>query len=201
MATAALVCGIAGLVLFFLLVLSVVALVLGLIAWNRAREAPAPGDGRARALAGWILGALGVAAFLGVIVGGALAGWYDQTSVHNLEVGQCIQFDTSATEQSYVDDVECDLPHDGEVYAVRELLEAGGDLYPGAAAIEDDAAEICEGRAFENFIGASFERSELAYYVMMPTRTSWDGGDRRVLCLAITADGSELTESVEGSGR
>ena len=51
LATAALVCGIVGLFVFFLLVVSVVALVLGLVAASRAKQAPGPSSwlGRARA--------------------------------------------------------------------------------------------------------------------------------------------------------
>ena len=68
MATAALVCGLAGLVLFIFVAPSVVALVLGLIAARRARARPHPGDGRGRAIAGWILGIVGILGFLAVVI-------------------------------------------------------------------------------------------------------------------------------------
>lgn len=74
MATAALVLGIVGLPLFFLLAPSVVALVLGLVAADRARQRPGPGDGRGRAVAGWIMGLIGVLGFIALIIGAAVAG-------------------------------------------------------------------------------------------------------------------------------
>ena len=64
MAVAALVCGIAGLLLFFLAVPSIVALVLGLVAASKGkRSGGGPGAGLGMARAGWILGAIGVALF------------------------------------------------------------------------------------------------------------------------------------------
>jgi hypothetical protein len=70
------------------------ALVLGLIAWKRARAAPGPGDARGRALAGWILGLLGV---LGVRSRSSSPPSPPATStmtapsgVRDLEAGQCI---------------------------------------------------------------------------------------------------------------
>src|SRR4051812_407207 len=68
LATAALVCGIAGLFLFFIAAPSIVALVLGLIAWQRARAAPGRGDARGRALAGWVLGLVGLLGFVVMLI-------------------------------------------------------------------------------------------------------------------------------------
>jgi hypothetical protein len=68
MATAALVCGIAGLVLCAFVVPSIVALVLGLVAASRAKRSLDPRAGLGRARAGWIMGAVGVALFVILIV-------------------------------------------------------------------------------------------------------------------------------------
>ena len=88
LATAALVCGIVGLLMFFMVVVSIVALVLGLVAASHAKRAPGPGSGLGRARAGWIMGAVGVAGFAALMVGAALTGGFetDDVSVHDLDV-------------------------------------------------------------------------------------------------------------------
>ncbi len=63
MARAALICGLAGLPLFFLLVPSAVAVVLGTIAASQAQRGPAPHVGLTAARIGWILGVVGVILF------------------------------------------------------------------------------------------------------------------------------------------
>lgn len=68
MARAALVCGLAGLPLFFLLVPSAVAVVLGWIAASHARRTPPPHDGLAAARIGWVLGVVGVVLFAVLVV-------------------------------------------------------------------------------------------------------------------------------------
>ena len=97
MATAALVCGIVGLVGFFFAVPSVVAVVLGFVAADRARRHPGPGDGRGRATAGWILGLIGLAAFVVFIVATAATGGFDDedVSVFSLDVGDCVDISES----------------------------------------------------------------------------------------------------------
>jgi hypothetical protein len=69
MATAALVCGIVGLMLCWAFIPSAVALVLGLVAASRAKQTSDPRAGLGRARAGWIMGAIGVALFVLFIIG------------------------------------------------------------------------------------------------------------------------------------
>ena len=69
MATAALVCGIVGLVMCWAFVPSAVALVLGLVAASRAKQTSDPRAGLGRARAGWIMGAIGVSLFALFIIG------------------------------------------------------------------------------------------------------------------------------------
>ena len=86
-------CGIVGLVLFFLVVPSVVALVLGLGRRGARRAAPAA---RAPASGGrWpggSSGAVGVVGFVAIIVGAVArpAASNDDVSVHRLDVADCV---------------------------------------------------------------------------------------------------------------
>ena len=145
LATAALVCGIVGLLLFFLAAPSIVALVLGLVAWQRARAAPGLGDARGRALAGWILGLIGVVGFVAILISAIATGDLDDDDslgVGDLRAGQCI--DVPQDERiSAVPARDCDVPHDAEVYLVRRL---DGTSYPGEEAVRQRAARSAPAR-------------------------------------------------------
>ncbi len=202
MATAALVCGIAGLLLFVLVVPSIVALVLGLIAWRRGRAAPGPGDATGRALAGWVLGLIGVASFVALIVGAIVSDGFDDgdVAVADLRVGQCIDLDVSAQEVTTVPARDCDEPHDAEVFLVDDLAGSATAAYPGDEAMERRATELCTGAAFERYVGTPLIRSSLMVRFGRPSERSWEAGDRGVVCAAMRDDGGRLSETVEGSG-
>ncbi len=199
LATAALVCGLVGLVMFFVLVPSVVALVLGLIAWRRARAAPGLGDARGRALAGWILGLIGVLGFVAIMVTAVATGDLDDddtVGVRDLRAGQCI--DVPDDEQIFeVPERECDEPHDAEVYAVREL---DGVSYPGDEAVQQQAREVCSGDAFDEYFAVSFDESSLDVNYLWPTEDNWRDGDHDVVCAAANGNGRQLTRSMAGAG-
>ncbi len=203
MATASLVLGIVGLPMFFALVPSILALVLGLVAWSRAKAAPGPNDGRGRALAGWVLGLVGVVAFLGLIVGGGFAGWYDEdeVGVNELEVGQCVDVDHDARQLSTVPRHDCDEDHGGEVYLVQAVEGTAHDEYPGDESMRRQAEDVCAGDGFEEYVGTPYARSALEFVYLTPTDDSWEQDDRTVICIAVRPDGGTLDESVEGSGR
>ncbi len=201
MATAALVCGIVGLVGFFFAIPSVVAVVLGFVAADRARHHPGPGDGRGRATAGWILGLIGLAAFVVFIVATAVTGGFDDEdiSVFSLEVGDCVDMSESE-EVEVLPSRACDGSHDAEVYLVDEMTEEGDD-YPGRDAMDAEVDSACTGSAFEDYVGTSYRESIYEYDSLYPTEEGWELGDRGYVCLIITATGRPLTSSVEGSGR
>lgn len=202
MATAAMVCGIAGLPLFFLLVPSVVAVVLGAVALSKARAVAATGrgaDGRGRALAGLILGIVGVVAFVVFIVVGAIAGWFDDdTEINELEVGDCVELDVFDEELSTLPVVDCDEPHGGEVYLVEDLF-AGEDEFPGQDAVVRRVDEACVA-AFEDYVGTPYLESSLELFSASPTRESWEFDDRTAVCFVIRPDGRDLEGSVRNSG-
>ena len=207
MATAALVCGIVGVVLFIFLVPSVVALVLGLIAAGRARRNPHPGDGRDRAVAGWILGIVGIVAFVPVVIvaivtggdsGGSVEG--DEVSVYELDPGDCLSLPDDG--DAPIEELplrDCDEPHDAEVYAIADLT-TDAESYPGMDVVAANTERICRGDAFERYVGTDVESSRYGYYYLFPSDESWEQGDREYICMVISLDGSSLTGSAEGSG-
>lgn len=184
LATAALVCGITGLVLFFFVVPSIVAVVLGLIAWNRARRAPSPGDGRGRALAGWILGVIGIVGFVAFVIGAIATDGFDEDtiSIYDVHPGQCIDFADDSDVAGDVPRRDCDEPHDGEVFLVGSVGSA--DDFPGTSELERRAEAVCIGDAFEQYVGTAYDDSALDVTYVTPSEDSWAAGDRDVVCVA-----------------
>ncbi len=94
--------------------------------------------------------------------------------------------------------IGCDEPHDREVYALFDLT---GSEFPGAEAVTQEGLEGCVAR-FADYVGTSFETSELDAFSLAPTAESWELGDRGVVCLTmLIGDDTQLAGSVRQSGR
>jgi hypothetical protein len=204
MATAAMVCGILGVVLCVFVVPSIVALVLGLIAASRAKQSRDPRAGLGRARAGWILGAVGIALFV-TFIGLAIVGSVvdESVDVYDLDVGDCVNVpdDSGPTEVQRLDEFECEEPHDAEVFAVDDLT-IDDDAYPGEAAVTALVEEACTGERFDDFVGRDYRESELDVFYLYPVERMWErADDREYVCMAMAGDASPLVGSVEGSGR
>ena len=120
-----------------------------------------------------------------------------ELSVFNFRVGDC--FDdpsTSSDEVSDVAGVPCSGPHDNEIFHLYDLPD---ESFPGKAAIDASAETECLSE-FENYVGSSYQISELFLFPLTPTEESWAQSDREVVC-ALYADGDQLTGSMKGSSR
>ena len=117
------------------------------------------------------------------------------TSVLALRTGDCLvnpQGDT-ITEVTRRD---CSEPHDAEVIGTSTVT---ADELPDQASLDAQARQDCLA-AFADYIGRSYEDSDLELRWWVPTQESWDqADDRSITCLALTPDGSDLTESVRDS--
>lgn len=133
-----------------------------------------------------------------MVVAVAIAAGCGEQRVGSLAVGDCFD-DTveslAGEDIARVPDVDCAEPHDNEVYHVVE--------YPGPSyspsAIDDFAVESCYG-AFGRYVGRDYESSSLDFGWLIPTRESWDLGDREVVCITYRVDLGKLRGSVRGSG-
>lgn len=92
---------------------------------------------------------------------------------------------------------DCAEPHNAEIYAETTVE---GDVFPGDEAIWAQADEFCVAE-FATFVGLDYESSELEYNYFYPGEDNWNDGGRLVSCYLVTADGSELTGSAQGSAR
>lgn len=116
-----------------------------------------------------------------------------------LDVGDCFDDPPGATDVvNNVDLVDCDSPHDNEMYAVVEYPNEGG--YPGDDEVREFADETCI-REFETFVGFDYLQSELDLGYFWPTDESWDAGDRAVQCFVYELDGSQSTGTLADAGR
>jgi hypothetical protein len=95
--------------------------------------------------------------------------------------------------------LDCELPHENEVFDVLEM-PASGPVYPGETAMNAFARRNCSTR-FEEFVGTSYEISVLEIGHYLPSSTEWDSGARRLGCYLYDANGDRLVGSMRGSMR
>lgn len=195
LALASMVVGIVGLLACFTVVPSVVALVLGVVALRQIARSAGARSGRGMAVAGVVLGALGVVVGA-VLVAVAIREFSSTTSIYDLEAGDCIELpDLDADEVSRVEEFDCDESHGAEVFATGDLGR-GSDPYPTDA--EGQAFVRCL-EAFEPYVGSSLQDTELELVHVYPSEAVWED-DQSFVCIAYLP-GGELVGSVRGSGR
>jgi hypothetical protein len=120
-------------------------------------------------------------------------------SAFDLEVGQCFDSPTEETEVSAVSSKSCDEEHDQEVFAVFDYPSPPED-FPGDGAVGGVAEERCANE-FLAFVGVDVDSSELAYYYLVPSASTWEEGDREIVCTVIAEDAEKLTGSMRGAER
>ena len=117
-----------------------------------------------------------------------------ETTVFDVTAGDCLNDASESGDVSTVPVVDCDEPHDSEVYAVITMDDGE---YPGDAAVVTQANDSCRD-SFERFIGVPAAQSRYMFNALYPTEDSWNGGDREILCrVALVPDGT--VEKVTGS--
>ena len=106
--------------------------------------------------------------------------------------GECIMEANTDPDTGMPEIVECNEPHDGEIYHTADLTD---ESYPtDVATIADD---ICY-EEYEAFVGKPAEESDYVYSYYAPSADTWGIGDRQVACV-VGAWGDEFTESLKGA--
>jgi hypothetical protein len=124
----------------------------------------------------------------------------EPVAVNRIDVGTCFNdaADEGALDYTELTVVGCEEPHDNEVY---HLFDAPGDgEYPGNEEIARITRDGCL-EAFDGYVGRPYTESAFAILPIPPSETSWNGGDREVVCAVYDAGRQELTGSVRGSAR
>lgn len=114
------------------------------------------------------------------------------TSVFDLEEGDCFQSVSQTGSIEEVDVVDCDSPHDNEVYSVWDFADGPDDPYPGDDVVVEESSAGCN----EDFEDQIDDTSDLSISSLHPTEGSWGNGDREVVCYLQNTDGSQLTGPV-----
>jgi len=128
----------------------------------------------------------------GQIVGGG------DLEATELRAGDC--FDLRDPNEEEIEDVQakpCTEVHEFEMYYVG-LLPDGE--YPDEATFVGFLEEDCL-PAFDEFVGISYEESQLDIYWLTPTAEAWDAGGRQLQCAVFHPTNDELTDSMQGFGR
>ena len=121
--------------------------------------------------------------------------------VFSLVVGDCFNDAAVGIEGDEpvdsVDIVDCDDPHEREVYARMEF-EGDDDDYPGETAVTDEGDVFCYDE-YEDFVGISYDDSTLFFVTFYPTEDSWAAADREIMCIIYDAEPS--TGTLAGAAR
>lgn len=131
-----------------------------------------------------ILAAIGV----GIVV--LVAVTPDSWLLEPMEEGSCFgSFEEFETDLFYsAQPIPCEEPHALEVYSVSTASLQYLDDYPGDVEVDEIAAVYCEQR-FETFVGLAWEESQLDYWLLRPSKESWeDWTDREIVCLVGRVD-------------
>lgn len=110
-------------------------------------------------------------------------------SVYELQVGDCVNDLTTNVTVYDIPTTSCDLPHEGEVFAVYDL-PAGA--YPGDDVADEEAFNGCDER-YDSY--ATKDVEDIQIYYLSPTEDSWLL-DRSVVCIA-TPESGTLTGSLK----
>ncbi|MEO5986879.1 MAG: septum formation family protein [Candidatus Limnocylindria bacterium] len=150
----------------------------------------------------WWIPALAIALVVGYVTSaqrgddGALTS-AGSISVDDLRVGDC--FNTATDDEiADVDAVPCNVAHEYEVFTLATYEGSGS--YPSDSALPSIFAEVCQ-PAFEPYVAAPYDSSEIYGSMISPSAESWDAGDRSFICVLFDPDDAALTESLAGAGR
>ena len=111
-----------------------------------------------------------------------------EVSVLSLQVGSCLNDidQPIAQEMTEIPALDCEEPHQSEVYAEVFIDDAS---FPGSDAVTAFAIERCEAE-FEQFVGLPYAESTLSFHYYYPTQNSWAIGDRSVFCVVYDPAGN-----------
>jgi Domain of unknown function (DUF4190) len=190
MAIAAMICGLAGLLLCFLVVPSVVAIVLGFVAAGRIKRSGGRITGLGAARTGWITGIVGLAIGAAFFTAAALGAFDDEgeVAVFDLEEGNCVDFplDDPSPDVDTLERVDCDSVHNGEVFLTGELNPGDDEPYPADPELFGELDSIC-GEALADIGDETFSPLPLP---IGPDERAWRIADGPYLCIAVAPGGT-----------
>ena len=122
----------------------------------------------------------------------------NQVSALDLERGMCFNGGEGDNVGS-VSGVNCDEPHENEVFAVLDYPAGSGEEYPGDEELSGYAETECTAE-FEAYVGLDYESSRYHLRTLTPSEDTWANGDREVVCILYDPQDDQLEGSARGSG-
>lgn len=117
----------------------------------------------------------------------------------DLQVSECFDQPAESAEISDVQRQPCNEAHDAEVFLVVDHPAASGEIYPISLTLNDFLDEQCK-PAFNSYTGLDYDSEpDLAYGALVPSRTSWNDGDRAVSCYIVRTDNAKMTGSLRAA--
>lgn len=144
----------------------------------------------------WMLGlAVAVAGVVALAVFAVVAFTSRETSVVDLEVGDCFDVDLGGgrTNVDTVSVVDCDDAHLAEVVLIGDLNEDGESAYPSDRELFADIDRRCS--VVQDDVGDEFGLLPIA-----PDERTWTDRGGRFSCVAIPFGGGEVTGSLIDNG-
>jgi Septum formation len=126
----------------------------------------------------------------------------EETSVFDIEVGDCFSVDNDQFDTVVV--VDCEQPHEYEAFHVFDHGAGPDEAYPGDDALFEFADTECQ-TPFEAYVGHDYQTSIWFITSITPSEDTWADGDREIVCTLNQQDENEepitVTGSAEGSGQ
>lgn len=112
-------------------------------------------------------------------------------------VGDCFQT-SSDPEVTDLDTVDCEVPHDREVFHIFDG-EGEDDAYPGADALLELAGQTCAS-PLADYLGGDPIALGASASAIVPGEELWEDGGRTIICFLFAADETQIEGSAEGLG-
>lgn len=104
--------------------------------------------------------------------------------------------DKAAKQVYEITQLDCDTPHESEVFHVHYLTD---EKMPSPDSLNATADDICR-EAFSSYVGIADTESSLSLWWLTPTVDSWEQqGDRRITCAVEDENLTPLIGSVKDS--
>ena len=173
---------------------AVAAIVTGVKGKKAVDRSGGTKTGRGMALAGEILGIVGLVGaallFALIVVVGVAATKHSRYDALNR--GDCFnRISSSSVFSGRVNIVDCSKPHDAQATGRFEAADSGS--YPGASGFQTQAEDQCS-RLGNDFITGSTNGLHLLWYY--PDQTTWNAGTRTVVCAVTRDDHAKMTGSL-----
>lgn len=126
-------------------------------------------------------------------------------SPYELVTGDCfndyVVIDANEVRQNVTTALDCNRPHDGEVYFHLFYTGDASVPFPGESTLDEWAQDQCFAQ-FEVFVRQPYELSELDIGMIVPTLETWNGAGlhRQVTCYVKAWRGGQLQGSMRETG-